>query len=52
MTVIWETNKSILEKKFQKTVTVCKDFRQNINLDKYVVMKISTEGGEHGKDKM
>jgi hypothetical protein len=39
--VIWELNESILEKTFQRVVSVCKDFGLNVNSDKCVVMKIS-----------
>jgi hypothetical protein len=44
-TVIWEQNESTLEKKFQKVITVCKDFGIKVNLDKCVAMKISRKKG-------
>jgi hypothetical protein len=49
-TVIWEPNERTLEKKFQRAVTVSKDFGLNVNLDSCVVMKISQKTGEW-KDK-
>jgi hypothetical protein len=44
-----EYNKSTLQKKFQRVVTVSKDFGLYANLDKHVVMTISWKTG---KDKM
>jgi hypothetical protein len=37
--------KTILEKKFLRTVSVCKNFKLNVNSDKCVVMKISQRNG-------
>jgi hypothetical protein len=41
VTVKQELNKSTLQKEFHRTVAVCKDFGLSVNLDKYVIMKIS-----------
>jgi hypothetical protein len=46
--VIWELNESILEKIFQRVVSMCKDFELNVSSDKCVVMKIS-QMTEHGR---
>jgi hypothetical protein len=43
--VIWESNESSLEKKFQKVITVCKYFGLKANLDKCVVKKMSWKPG-------
>jgi hypothetical protein len=43
--VIWDLNESNLEKKFQKVVTLCRDFGSNVNLHKCVVMKIICKTG-------
>jgi hypothetical protein len=51
--VIWEPKESTLEKKFQKTVTVWKDFGLKVSLDKCVVMKKSQrQGGGGGGNKI
>jgi hypothetical protein len=42
---VWEPNESNSEKKFQKAVTVCKDFSLNVNLHKCVVMNVSQKIG-------
>jgi hypothetical protein len=48
--VTWELSESTLDKKFQRVVSVCKDFGLNVNLDKYVVKYAWRQ--VHGKDKI
>jgi hypothetical protein len=40
------TELSTLEKKFQRVVTVCKDFGINVSFDDFMVMKVSHKQGQ------
>jgi hypothetical protein len=40
--VIWETNKSTVEKKFQRVVTMSTDFGLSVNLDNENKLKIGS----------
>jgi hypothetical protein len=41
-----ELTESTLRKKYQRDVSVCKDFGLNVNLDKCMVMKMSQKTGD------